>query len=181
MATRNDVAGLLRYLGADADVNITEERVNVWYDQFKEQDSVTLKQAARLLLAKKVYGKFPRVADMWAAIKELSSPDEETWVTAWELGLATMRRHGFYNRDKAAKELEEKHPMARRAFGTMMDEYYQLNTEDLPTFRAQFRQRFEALVQSDARKIFRPSQQIAGEFVTRLLGNMPQQIGNEKK
>lgn len=181
MATRMEVAGLLRYLGADADVGISEERINVWFDQFKEQDSTTLKQAARLLLAKKVYGKFPRVADMWAAIKELSSPDEETWVTAWELGLAVMRRHGFYNRDKAAKELLEKHPMAHRAFGTMMDEYYQLNTEDLPTFRAQFRQRFEALVESDARKIFRPSQQTAGGFVGQLVGNVAKQIGNEKK
>lgn len=157
MADKVEVHRVMTYLSADADFEITPEKRAVWCDQFIDVSYEELFQAARILIARKIYGKFPRISDMWNAIIELRRPEKSNWAEAWDDWVTISRKYGCYDCHKAVQELKEVNPLAERALGTMAREWFTTYTQDVPTFRAQFRQRYEAIITSKEQKESRPA------------------------
>lgn len=137
---------IMTYIFADFDLAITSEKRAVWLDQFKHYDYKIGMLAARLLLGRKTFGP-PKASDFLEAIKEVTATDAErqTWGEAWDLWIEIARRHGYYNAAAAFELYKRKCELGGSALGTSYKDWFSLKTDDVPTFRAQFRQRFEAL------------------------------------
>lgn len=161
MASKKEVIAALTYLAADLGKEVTKEKVAVWHDQFQSISGKMLLEAARLLLSRKVYGNFPRCADMWEALKELSTPSGTDWASAWDLFVKLARKHSRYSLTNLREEYARRCPSGEKAMGTMMKEYFDLAERDLPTFRAQFRQKYEVLQERESSEVFRPGSSTA--------------------
>lgn len=168
MATLLDVHDVLTYIAADLDFVVTEEKRAVWHDQFKDQPREILMEAARFLVARKVFGRNPRVADMWEAIANLTQPDTQEWAEAWTRWESVFRRYGRYETAAALSVLGGEYPIAKTILEHRAREYADMTPEGMGTFRAQFRQQYEARITSKRNEATRPAgsmtqQQIASE------------------
>lgn len=157
MATERQVWDVMCYIAADSDVELSTERHAVWYDQFKHITLEILMAAARLVVSRKIYGKFPRCSDFWDVVWELQQPNAQTWGDAWDEWVELARRYSLYDFQKAVIQFEQSNPFGARALGSMAREYFSINTVDIPTFRAQFRQRYESMRDLDKKESMRPS------------------------
>lgn len=144
---KSEVRKIMTYCFVERGVTVTEERVQVWHDQLQEVPFETGKMAARLLVARLAHP--PTVHDFLRAIGEVTAqPDERTqWGEAWDVWRGIAHRHGHMFKGEAFKEYEKKCPIGAKALGSTFDEYFTLEVRDLGTFKAQFRQRYEALIQ----------------------------------
>lgn len=174
MATKKEVIAALTYLAADSGTTITKEKVAVWHDQFHNISGEMLLAAARLLASRKVYGAFPRCSDMWDALKELSTPKGSDWASAWDLFVSLARKHSRYSLTNLREEYARRSPLGAKAMGTMLAEWFNLAEKDVPTFRAQFRQKYEVLQERNTSESFRPgsSLQLGHEKVKMLVSDL---------
>jgi hypothetical protein len=177
MATELQIHDILTYIGADLDVVITPERRAVWYDQFKGIEPQELAEAARVLLTRKVYGKFPKVADMWEALAELRTPANSSWAEAWDDWVTIARRYGYYQQELCRQELQRKNPAAEKALGTMLSEWFTTKLEDVPTFRAQFRQRYDSLKERQEAEMKKPQPVLHSPLLKSLLEQTTKRLG----
>lgn len=165
MATKPEITKVLIFICVDLDVEFNPEKVNVWYEFLKDTPIQEVWDGARLLLTRKVFGKFPRVNDITEAIAELKMPTS-TWGDDWDTWVQIARRWGMYQVDKCLTEYKEKCPMGYRALGTSAREYFTTMVEDMPVFKAQFRQRYEGLHMQQKNALTRP-------IGLRQIGNVP--------
>lgn len=135
----------MTYAFADFRVTISEEQVKVWADLLTDIDYQTAIQAVQLVIAKAKF--LPRVTDILKAAADIKTPVNErnTWGEAWDIWVKIASRGGQYEKEAHAKQYKEVCPIGAQALGTSQNEYYRLQVDDLNTFKAQFRQRFEAL------------------------------------
>lgn len=152
MATELNIHDVLSYLSADLDVTISKEKRAVWLDQFKNVDADELWKAAKLLIKMKFYGKFPKCSDMWEAIQTLRAKEDTGWSEGWEDFVRIASKYGSYRKLEASEELKRVNPKAHRALGTMLYEYFGLNSSEIGVFRAQFRQRYESITDTDRKQ-----------------------------
>lgn len=145
----HEVAALLSYLYADFDQPVTEIKARVWHDQFGHIDNAVGVAAARLLLSRRTYGP-PKAQDFREAISEVMG-EELSWGPAWDLWME-LSRAGRYAHEKTMAKYELQCPVGAKALGSMGREFYDLRPEQMSTFRAQFRQRFDALADRESRK-----------------------------
>lgn len=156
--TKAETAKILTYLLADFDQALTPAKVEVWHDQIQHLTFEMGMVAARVLMGRKMYGT-PKVADFLDAVKEITRPERnETWGEAFDKWLRIARSYGYYRKAAAIERYKAECPQGYRALGTMANEYFDLKTEELPTFRAQFRQRYEAIEQREERLAALPPQ-----------------------
>lgn len=144
--TRPEIAAVLAYIAADYDVTVSEQRIDVWLDQFSHLPKEVGMAAACVCLARKSFG-FPRVHEFHEAVREvqLGREERDDWGAAWDAWMKLSAR-GRYRHDETFAEYERVCPLGARALGTMARETYDLDGPDaMNTFRAQFRQRFTAL------------------------------------
>lgn len=146
---KSEMAAILAYLYADWDGQVTEVKVRVWFDQFGHVEKTAALAAARLLLSRKTFGP-PKVQDFRQALNEVLG-EELDWGQAWDLWVK-LARAGRYMHDKTMARYELQCPLGARALGSMAREFYDLGVSQMGTFRAQFRQRFEALAERESRK-----------------------------
>lgn len=136
---------IMTYAFADFRVTISDEQVKVWSDLLSDLDYNTAIQAVQLVIAKAQY--LPRVTDILKAAAAIKTPENErnTWGEAWDIWVNIARRGGQYEKAEHKKQYEQICPIGAKALGTSQDEYYRLQVDDLNTFKAQFRMRYEAL------------------------------------
>lgn len=150
--TEAELHDVMTYLFADFDAVVLPEKRRVWFDQFKHVDANTARLAAKLLLSRKCFG-LPRAHDFALVIAEVSTPRQLTWGEAWDLWVTIARRWGLYKPFSALEEFSTRSKIGARAIGQSYNEYFYTTVDQLPTLRAQFRQRYEDLVareQADA-------------------------------
>lgn len=144
-----EIATILAYLYSDWDLPITEIKVNVWHDQFGHIPKDVGMTAARLLMGKKTYGA-PKAQDFREALHQVLG-EELDWGTAWDLWVQAARG-GRYQHERNMAKYELQCPLGAKAIGTMAREFYDMPVSQTSTFRAQFRQRFEALATRESQK-----------------------------
>jgi len=181
MATRTELAAIMAYLAADTDVELTDMKIQVWYDQFNECELKTLALAAKTVLTKKIYGKFPRVSDMWDAILENERGADDNVAIAWDDFIRAARHFGRYEQQKIKTYLENKNPRSLKALGTLLPEYFELNTDQLATFRAQFERRYREIEQSNKRESIKNSLGIEDHSIQRLVQSVQLAINGGKQ
>lgn len=152
MATQIEIHRVLTYISADLDFEVTAEKRAVWFDQFGDVSYEELFNAARIVLSKKMFAKFPKVADMWEGIRE-GRIDEKNWSEVWEKWAELARKHGYYERGLAKEELKKYSELGARSLGTISDEYFLAKTEDMPVLRAQFRQKYEENLKTKQKEV----------------------------
>jgi hypothetical protein len=143
---RAEVLKVMIYLFADSDKEIKPEKLDVWADQFGHLDYGIGMAAAQLLLMRKTFGS-PKVYDFAEAVAEVTATANDilTWGEAWTLVMNAVSRFGAYRAADAVKTFPVN---VDSAIGSEMGfrELCKSNEDTLPTQRAQFRQRYEALI-----------------------------------
>ena len=150
-----ETAKVLTYLFADHDLKVPPAKVQVWADQFKHVPYEEAIAAARVLVSRKTYGA-PKASDLHEALKELRPVTGESWGEAFALWVKIARRCGYYRRAEARARYEALCPLGARALGEMADEFFDLKVEERSTYRAQFRQRYEAIAAREERESSMP-------------------------
>lgn len=150
--TKPELLKIMSYVYAEHGVALTEERILVWWDQFKHIKFDDAKKAARLLASRKSYGP-PKAHDFAEALVEVDElgGNRETWGEAWDKFTSIALRFGYYRMEEILPAVVRVSPLAAQAMATGVREYLTSEEQDVPTIRAQFRQRYEAL-QNRARK-----------------------------
>ena len=144
MENTNNIKAVMSLFAAESGHVLEPERIALWQDMFKSYAQAELVSAAKLLLKKGFYNKFPRVSDFQSALEAVKGETKDQWAIAWDDMKRTLQKYHPIELDKALDELKRINPQALRALGTSAQEFMAIKTEDIPTFRAQFRQRFEA-------------------------------------
>lgn len=144
--SRAELLKIMAYVYAEHGIQLTEERIAVWWDQFRTVPVEAAGNAARILLSRKSYGP-PKAHDFAQVLSEVqaSAEDRETWGEAWDKFTTIALRLGFYERERILPAVEKVSPLAAAAMRTGVREFLTSSESDLPTIRAQFRQRYEAL------------------------------------
>jgi len=151
--TKAEVGEILVYLLADFGEQVSKPKVDVWFDQLQTVPQSHAWTVARVMLGRKTYG-VPKVQDFMETYKDmLVSARGETWAEAWDCWVKLARRYGYHNQAQAMDEYEKECPLGYRALGTLAREWFDIKSEDIPTFRAQFRQRYESLNTRDERML----------------------------
>lgn len=137
---------VMTYIGADFDADVKPEKRRVWLDQFGHLDYEVAMCAARVLVSRKTFGA-PRAHDFACVVDEITAGREgrETWGEAWDAWILCARKFGSYRIAECKVAFAEVSPMGAAAMGTSADEWFMLPVADVNTFKAQFRQRYEAL------------------------------------
>lgn len=184
--TKPELLKIMAYVYAEHEIALSEDRIAVWWDQFKHVDYPSAQRAARMLTARKSFGA-PKAQDFSAALAEVEeiSGGQETWGEAWDKFSRIALRYGIYQVEKILPAVEAVSPLAAAAMKTGVREFLTSDESDLPTIRAQFRQRYEAL-QARERQTRRmpldmrpslPGQANAGDLVS----NIVKQLTGEKQ
>lgn len=147
---KQQMIDIMTYVFAEHEVVISEERLAVWFDQFKDVDVETAKLAAKAMTSRKSFG-IPKAHDFAQAISEVQQIGRENWGEAWDIFRKLADKHGRYQYDLIKSEFERLSPTGFLAMGTSFKEYFDLQLDQLNTFKAQFRQRFEGLQDRDVR------------------------------
>lgn len=191
--TDSEMHQVLSYFAADHGVVVTDEKRKLWLAQFAHVDFATGVAAATLLLSRKTFG-FPKCHEFHEALREVMCAREELmpWGEAWDLWVEIARRHSYYRGESAVELYKQKCPLGHRALGTMAREYFSLGIEQMPTMRAQFRQRYETLqssvqqhktispaAMSDIRRL-RAGKQPKHLGVSNVVGRLAQKLGRSK-
>jgi hypothetical protein len=136
----------MTYVYAEHAVQLSEERIAVWWDQFRHVSIEDAGKAARALVARKSYGA-PKAQDFSEVLAEVSATEQEreTWGEAWDKFSRIALRYGVYRVEHILPAVEKVSPLAAAAMATGVKEYLTSQETDVPTIRAQFRQRYEAL------------------------------------
>lgn len=146
-----EVMDLLMYLHADHDAVVTEEKHRVWCDLFQHVPIQTAREAAKIVARRKTYG-VPKTSDFQQALEDMAAVDRLTWGEAWDLWVLIAHRLGSYQKARAYEVYKVRCPIGAAAIGTSYSEWFSLPENDVGTFRAQFRQRFEALYEREVKK-----------------------------
>ena len=149
---------VLMYLCAALNQPVPPPLRKVWLDVFAHESYADCQAAAKLMVGRRMYG-IPQPSDLKAALAELRGGGKlaETWGQAWDTWVRLARKHGYYARELAERDYARLCPLGWRALGTSAAEWWELRSDDIPTFRAQFRQRYEALSeQAHAAREFPP-------------------------
>lgn len=157
MATELEVHDVLTYIAADLDYEITDEKRTVWFDQFKDIPFEKLWNGARLLLTQKVFGRFPRVSDMWQALADGEAPIAEQWAGSWQTWVGIYKRFGRCQTAEALHNYRQIDPIGASIMEYRVIEYANLLDGEITTFRAQFRQAYEAEITNVRKNIIHPS------------------------
>lgn len=155
MATKKEIYEVMLYIAADRNFDVTNQKLQVWTDQFSQTPLPMLQKAARLMLSRKVFGTAPSASDLWDAIKELSKPEGESWVTAWDTFVKLARKAGSYRKAELSAALKERFPAIHKAIGTTLSDYFELTNDRVETFKAQFERRYRELETREASEKFR--------------------------
>jgi hypothetical protein len=136
----------MAYVYAEHGIQLSDERIAVWWDQFHSVPAETAGKAARILLSRKSYGP-PKAHDFAQVLSEVqeSEGDRQTWGEAWDIFATIALRLGYYRMEEILPAVEKRSPLAAAAMRTGVREFLTSEESDVPTIRAQFRQRFEAL------------------------------------
>jgi len=136
---------VMTFLNAEYRENITQERSAVWCEMLKDIPYETAFLAAKILIAR--VNKFAGLNDFLKAVAEITTPieEKETWAEAWQKWVNVARSTGMY-RIKEAEELYKKaSPRGALVMSGSLKEWFILPVDEINTFRAQFRQRYEAI------------------------------------
>ena len=141
MATIEQVTALLGVIAAAHPdrFEITDERIDVYADLLADLDITDLKAATRQHLATSPHP--PTIADLRRLCAQVSAPAMPDWGEAWRELLDQIGRVGSYGAPSWS------HPViaeAVRQFGPWR-EVCQMEIDQTPTNRAQFRQIYEAI------------------------------------
>ncbi len=144
--TKPELLKIMSYVFAEHGIALSEERVLVWWDQFRGVDFKLAQKAARVLAGRKSFGapKAQDFAEALAEVEELAT-GAETWGEGWDKFTRIALRFGIYRIEEILPALENVSPLAARAMKTGVREFLTSDESDVPTIRAQFRQRYEAL------------------------------------
>jgi len=141
--TRNELLKLMKLISAEYPntFKVSHERVAVWWEMIGNADFSLAWQSVLGILREP--REFPPSVGMVAqAISDLANPKTQ-WGDAWNDLISLVSRFGTYGAEEACEKMDDR---TRRAVGgvTGFRELCATQTEALPIFRAQFRQRYEA-------------------------------------
>lgn len=179
--TYDEIIEIMVYVYAEHDIKLTKERIAVWVDQFNHVDFVKAKAAAKILVTKKTFGA-PKISDFVEALTEIQTIGIQTWAAAWDKWVLLANKFGRYQIQNCLTEYQKQSPEGFIALGTAAKEYFDLQIEQIPTFRAQFRQRFEAIEKKETRMLQLPpdvKKELGLESKTKQIdGGSPQKLNN---
>lgn len=169
-----EVHKILTFLNAEFREPISAERRSVWCEMLKDVSYQTGFTAAKILLARS--NKFAGINEFLKAVAEVSTPkiERETWGEAWEKWMRISRRFGMYHVAEAGAAFKKESPRGFEVMSTCMREWFTLPLDDVQTFRAQFRQRYELLASraNHQRVLPQEIQGALGYEITRLVGSV---------
>lgn len=114
--TKQELAKIMSYLFADFDAQVKNEKLLVWFDQFKHVDNLAGWAAAKLLLTRKSYG-LPKAQDFAAALQRVVGGAETTGADAFDQAYGAAGRFGRYQKEVGLSSLPTLVRMAAERFG----------------------------------------------------------------
>lgn len=173
----SQMQGIMNYIASDTGALVTDDMRKLWLDQFGKEEYERMMTAARLLIARKRFDRFPRCADMWDAIHELDNTGEG-WGASWDLWAKLAAHFGSYQKETAYSDFQRLDPIGAHALGSMYKDFFTLETSDMNTFRAQYRQRYEFIQQKSKSLVNRPRDMVpAGNPIVQLVQNTIKRLG----
>lgn len=173
-----EVHKVMTFLNAEAREQITSERRAVWTEMLKDVSYEHGFLAAKILVARS--NKFAGLNEFLKSVAEVSTPPEEreTWGEAWDKWVKVAGRTGYYRMQEAAELYAKESPRGAQVMSTCMKEWFLLQTEDVQIFRAQFRQRYEALAaKANHQRVLPKEIQIALGYVPSCDRTLPSPAG----
>lgn len=98
---------VMAYLATVYEVQITDAKMLVYYDLFKDVDYDTMKSAIRKLSLERPYPTFPKPGEIQQAINSVIYVNELPESEAWGLVKKLIRKYGYNQKDKAFDEMPE--------------------------------------------------------------------------
>ena len=117
--TKTELLKVMTYIFTDHDHQISENKRDVWFDQFRDVQYPDAMKAARVLMSRKVYG-LPRVADFADALRdcERAAGVEMDEGQAFNLALQAVQKFGYMNEGLALAWLHSQNPRVSEAVKT---------------------------------------------------------------
>lgn len=145
---------VMTYVMADFDAIVTPEKRAVWLDQFNHVSFEQGMAAARLLISRKSFG-IPKASDLHEVLSEILTGNQTllTWGEAWEFFVTIAREYGRNHLPIIMDKLETRSPIITAALGSMAKEFFTCQENEVPMLRAQFRQRYESLIDATKRTV----------------------------
>ena len=96
---------VMMYLATVYEVDITDAKMLVYYDLFKDVDDTVMKSAIRKLCLERPYPTFPKPGEIQQAINSILYVNELPESEAWGVVVKLIRKYGHNQKDKAFNEM----------------------------------------------------------------------------
>ena len=173
--TKSELVKVMTYIFTDHDHAISENKRDVWFDQFGAVDYQTAMQAARVLITRKMFG-LPRVADFADALRDCkrASGLELDEGQAFNLAVKAVQRFGYMDKSGALDWLKGISPRLSNAVDVFGYDYLcKASVTDAHSTRAQFGKVFLAANErAQVAEVIKPS-------VSNLVSNVVKQLGEK--